>query len=409
MEQYNLFLEWIDTQEKIMRTLVERWANINSGTYNLKGLAAMLKAVKKEFASLDGTMQELSIPNHAKVNSNGDTEDIPLGKALIIKKRPQAQIQVFLGVHLDTAFPADSSFQKATLIDRKTLKGPGVADIKGGIVVMLKALEALERSPFSQEIGWEIFFSPDEEIGSPSSAEHLRKRPHHHDIAILFEPSLPDGSLITKRKGSGIYSIVVRGKPAHVGREFHKGRNAITALAGIISDLETLNDDNTILNVGKVEGGGAVNIVPALSICHFNIRVDDIKTMKSISKKIENLITSFNKKDNGLQAELHGSFHRPPKPFDDATKKLFHSVNACAEELGMTLQWQSSGGVCDGNILAAEGLSTIDSLGACGGGIHTHDEYILLPSLKERARLVALFLMKLASRKIKLPKERVHD
>ncbi|SCA63957.1 Uncharacterized protein SCG7109_BT_00030 [Chlamydiales bacterium SCGC AG-110-M15] len=408
MDRYRLFLDWIDEQEKEMQLLLRRWSEINSGSENVKGIALMIQALKKAFSTLDASMQDHNLENWKKIDSNGNAIEVPLGKALSIRKRPSAPIQVFLGAHLDTVFPVNSPFQHCQLIDKNTLNGPGVADIKGGIMVMLKALEAFERSPFAENLGWEILFNPDEEIGSPGSAPLLRKYGKKHHIGLVFEPSLPNGALINQRKGSAIYTVVSKGKAAHVGREFKQGESAIVHLAKLIQSLDQLNSSDVILNIGNIEGGGPVNIVPDLAICRFNVRVDKPETMDDIDNEIKQLINTINKNSAG-DLTLHGGFTRPPKTFDKHTEALFEAIRTCGKDLGLELKWQSSGGVCDGNILASVGLPTIDTLGVRGGAIHTSDEYVLLDSLCERARLVALFLMKLASKEITLDKEIPHE
>src|SRR3989304_2280040 len=124
----------------------------------------------------------------------------PLGNALSIRKRSTAPLRIFLGAHMDTVYPADHPFQKAVRVDQNTLRGPGVADSKGGLVVMLKALEALERSPYAQSVGWEVLINPDEELGSPGSAPLLAQAAKNTHLGLVFEPPLPDGALVGARK-----------------------------------------------------------------------------------------------------------------------------------------------------------------------------------------------------------------
>lgn len=405
MKKYQEYLNWIDTQYDTMCELVETWSNINSGSRNLEGLATIHAAIEKEFRVLGGKSKSLPLTPQTVINEVGKEDSIALGQALSITKNTGAPIRVFLGAHLDTVFPSDSDFQTCTKLDGDTLQGPGVSDIKGGIVIMFKTLQALERSPFAKNIDWEILFNPDEEIGSPGSEPILRECAKRADLGLIFEPSLPDGTLISSRKGSGNFTLVVTGKAAHVGREFHLGRSAIVAIAPFIQEIDALNDPSQgiIANVGKLEGGGPTNIVPSLAICRFNIRVDTVETMDAIEKKLDSLVNNLNKEsDEEISFTLHGKFARGPKIFTESTQSLFNAFSQCGEKLGMTLSWKSSGGVCDGNILASEGLPTIDTLGVCGGGIHTHEEYVKLKSLKERCQLSTLFLMQLASGDIQM-------
>ena len=162
-------------------------------------------------------------------------------------------------------------------LDDNRIQGPGVTDAKGGLLVMLKALEAFERSPWANELGWEALINPDEEIGSPGSKLLLEKAARTNDIGLVFEPSLSDGNLVGSRRGSGNFVVMVKGRAAHAGREPHIGRNAINALAEFVVQLNSLPPGalGLTLNVGYIEGGGPVNVVPDRAICKFNVRVSN--------------------------------------------------------------------------------------------------------------------------------------
>jgi glutamate carboxypeptidase len=299
---------------------------------------------------------------------------------------------------MDTVFSPTSSFQKTKKIDKYTMQGPGITDMKGGLLVMLAALKALEQTPWARKIGWEVLINPDEEVGSTGS-EHLfvqaAKRCHY---GLIFEPAFPDGTVVSQRKGSANMAIVVRGRAAHAGRDFYAGRNAIAALSRFIVEAEKLcsQERGVTVNIGRIEGGGPVNIVPDLAIGHFNIRVDTSNELTRVKEKLEALAVKEGKAE-GISLTLHTLAERCPKPFDEPTQTLFQKVRRCAGELDMDFSWKPSGGVCDGNILSSVGLPTIDTLGVIGGNIHTQEEYIHLDSLTERACLTALFLMKFAA------------
>jgi glutamate carboxypeptidase len=391
----NALFEELKAQEKSMISLVETWANINSASENLPGLDKMLQVLKDAFSKLKGTISTPSLAPRKKINSDGELVTIPIGRALHITKHPNADIKLFLGGHMDTVYLPTSPFQKTTWLSDNTLKGPGVTDMKGGLVVMLKALEYLESSPFSGKIGWEILISPDEEIGSPGSAELIVQAAKRNHLGLIFEPSFPDGKIVSRRKGSSNFTIVVKGKAAHAGRDFAAGRNAITSLARIIIAAEKLTDieKGITVNVGRIEGGGPVNIVPDLAIGHINTRVSTLEDQHYIGKRLHELVNEANR--NGITAILHEHEARPPKLIDPKTQFLFQLMQQSANDLTLSLDWKPSGGVCDGNILSAEGLPNLDTLGVVGGNIHTLDEYLYIPSLLERTVLVVHFLMNL--------------
>lgn len=381
-----------------MVELLARWANVNSSSHNLPGLNEMLALLETEFSRLGAETERAELEQHELEDSAGSAVRGPLGKALLIRKRPTAPLRIFLCCHMDTVYPPDHPFQKSVRIADNMLRGPGVTDAKGGLVVMLMALEAFERTPWSAKLGWEVLINPDEEIGSPGSATLLIQAAQKNDLGLVFEPSFPDGNLVSARKGSGNFTVIVKGKAAHAGRDPQLGRNAIDALARFIVGLASFTDSGggITTNVGLIQGGGPVNVVPDLAECRFNVRVVTPDGQESFEGGLKRLAEEINRVD-GISLVIHGRFTRPPKPLDGKMRKLLEQVAKCGRDLGLSLQWRPTGGACDGNNLAAAGLMTIDSLGATGGDIHSSEEYILLDSLAERAKLTALLLMKVAS------------
>ena len=404
MPSFTAELQWIESQHAGMRDLLIRWSLINSGSHNLPGLARQLEELEHAFAPLGGQAQRRTLAPQTVVNKWGQVTIQPLGEALLIAKRPHAPHQVLLGIHMDTVYGVDHPFQTVTRIDKDRLVGPGVADAKGGLVVMLTALTALERSPFAQQLGWQVFINPDEELGSPGSDVLLRHYATQCDLGLLYEPALPDGKLIAARKGSGNFTVVVRGRAAHAGRDFEHGRNAVTALAQIVTDMNALSATRPGLtvNIANVRGGGPSNIVPDLAIARFNVRLWRPDDQQYVESELARIVDKANQRE-GFTAQLHGSFTAPPKPFDPATSRLLDIIARCGRELDIPVQWQDSGGVCDGNRLAAAGLPTVDTLGVVGGAIHSSHEYVQLSSLTQRARLSAGLLLKLAAQEVDWP------
>ena len=386
-----------------MIDLLTRWANVNSGSHNLPGLNEMLALLEEEFSVLGGETERVELAPQQLDDSSDTAVQVSLGRALLIRKRPTAPVRLLLCCHMDSVYPVDHPFQKAVRVADNILKGPGVTDAKGGLMVMLVALQAFERSPWAEKVGWEVLINPDEEIGSPGSAPLLIQAAKRNHLGLVFEPSLPDGNLVGARKGSGNFTAMARGKAAHAGRNPQLGRNAIDALARFIVGLTSLADsgDAITTNVGYIQGGGPVNVVPDLAECRFNVRVTATDDQRAFEEGLKRLSEEINRTD-GISLELHGGFTRPPKPLDAKTLKLLEQVAACGRDLGLSLQWRPTGGACDGNNLAAAGLTTIDSLGVTGGDIHSSEEYILLDSLAERAKLTALLLMKLAAGEIQI-------
>jgi len=390
-----------------MGRLVIEWARINSGSRNLAGLAQMAAALKPHLAALGGELREVELQPDQTIDSRGNLASAPVGKALLSVKRPDAQLRVFLGIHMDTVYGADDPFREVAPIDANTLRGPGVVDAKGGLAVMLVALEALERSELASGIGWEVLINPDEEIGSPGSSPLFAEAAKRNHLGLVFEPTFPDGAMVSERKGSGNFSVVVRGRAAHAGRDFHAGRSAIAAAADLVVGVDAFNRiiPDVTVNFGAIDGGGPVNVVPDLAIVRLNARVarpDDMSRIETELRRIASEVAG--RRD--VSIEVHGRFASPPKILDEPTRGLCEQIASCARELGLRVAWRSSGGASDGNKLAAAGLPVVDTMGPRGGNLHSPQEYLLLDSLAERAQLATLVLMKLAAGEIAVARER---
>lgn len=400
MSTYDAPLNWLDQQQTAMQELLPVLTDINSGSWHSAGLARMADCLSDVFQPL-GQFTRHALTPVTSLMRNGHTQQKPLGELLHMRCREHAPLQVLLVGHYDTVFAADSRFQQHRWIEKNKLNAPGAADLKGGLLVMKSALMALEQHPLKDRIGWTLLLNPDEEIGSPGSASFLTKAAHQHHLGLCFEPSLPSGHLVSARKGSGNFSIQISGRAAHAGRDHATGRNAIAAMANVVTTLDALNgrhDDMTI-NVGFVDGGGSVNVVPDECLLRVNVRVSNGEQMQAFNVALDNVIASINARD-GLRAQVDGGFHRPPKVMNAANEALLIALRDCGQQLGLNVQWQATGGCCDGNNLAHAGLTNVDNLGVRGDLIHSDQEYCLTDSLSERAKLSALLLMKLATQEI---------
>lgn len=386
-----------ERQTPLTETLV-KLAQINSGTLNRAGVNQVGELLSKMFcARLNCHHQQHAVAASTQLRADGSAEEHRLGDLHILSKRPDAPLQVLLTGHLDTVFPADSEFQRCQWLDDQTLQGPGVSDMKGGLLVMLEALSAFEQSPLTQQLGWTVILNPDEEIGSPGSAAILAQQAQQHDLGLIYEPALPNGQLAGERKGSGNFTALFTGVAAHAGREHHLGRNAICAMAEFITAVDQLNGqrDGVTLNIGVADGGETTNQVPDQARCRFNIRTRISADEQWCQQQLQIIQQQINSKE-GISLTLHGSFGRPPKQLDQAHLALFQLVTECSGLLGVPLAWEPTGGCCDGNNLSAAGLPNVDTLGVQGGHIHSHSEFIRLPSLVERAQLSAMILLRLA-------------
>lgn len=404
VDQYLSYLDSIDPLKDEMTELLMQWVNIHSGSDHLEGLKLMRRALADAFNQLEGEMEEIPLPPRKLMNKRGLMIEEQLGKALKISKRPEAEIQILLGGHMDIAHSKKQHLKKCYLKSDDQLIGRGSVDMKGGLLIMLQALLCFEKSPFVNRIGWEILITPDEEIGSPGSQSLWNKAAKGKKLALIFEPSFPDGSLVSSRKGSANFTLSIIGKSAHAGRSFHDGENAILSACRFALAAESLNDlaSDLTVNIGFLNGGGPVNVVPDSALLKFNIRCQTPQEMQLAQTKLKEIVKIENNREN-IQASLFQDSLRPPKIFDKRTRTVFEALKRSAKHLGIKIDWHASGGVCDGNILANQGLITIDTMGAVGGGLHTEKEYIILSSITERSKLTARFLMQIAAGEIQIP------
>ena len=376
---------------------VQQWAAVNSGSTNLSGLAKTAAMLADAFSVLPGEIQLIAPEPVEKVLSDGSIESVEHGQHLLLTVRPDAPTQLLFTGHMDTVFPADHYFQEQRWLDDGTLNGPGVADMKGGIAVMFAALQAAEDSSTFERCGYQVLINSDEEVGSPSSAKLIAQIAQQKLAALTYEPALPDGTLAGERGGSGNFSIVFTGKSAHAGRNPQDGRNALLAAADLALRLKALTRQGLSVNPAKIEGGSPNNVVPDHAILRVNFRPRTPQIVTETEAELRRLIADV-EREHDVAAHLHGSFGRPPKPIDAGAAKLFDLVKQCGADLGLPIAWKSSGGVCDGNNIAACGVPVVDTMGVRGGNIHSSDEFVIVESLVERAQLSALTIMRIAEK-----------
>lgn len=376
---------------------VQAWALVNSGSRNLAGLAEMTRIYADAFAALPGELRLLDPAPIDAMEADGSLRPLAHGQNLHLKIRPEAPVQLLFTGHMDTVYAADHPFQALRWIEEGVLNGPGVADMKGGIAVMLAALKAIEASETAAGIGYEVVINSDEEVGSPGSAALIAEAARGKRAALTYEPAaLPDGTLAGARPGSGNFSIFIEGRSAHAGRNPEDGRNAVVAAADLTLRLAASRRQGLSVNPARIEGGSPNNVVPDRAVLRVNMRPRTLGDQESGRAALDAAVAAV-AAAHEVRIHVHGSFGRPPKPLNDEALKLFELVRRCAADLGQDIGWRDSGGVCDGNNIAACGVPVVDTMGVRGGAIHSSDEYLIADSLAERAQLSALAILRLAS------------
>ena len=389
------FLDVIDADTMLRE--VQDWSAINTGTANIEGLEKMAGVLADAFSALPGDVELVEPATVTAISAEGRKYEKPHGKHIVLRVRPEAERRFVLTGHMDTVFPADHPFQEVKWLDDDTINGPGTADMKGGLNIILHSLRTFETIEGSSRVGYDVMINSDEETGSLASRGLIEELARGKYAALTYEPSaLPDGTLAHARGGTGNYSITITGRSAHAGRNPHDGRNAIVAASDLVLRIKGLEAEDITVNPAKIEGGAANNVVPDLAILRFNIRPKSTDAMNRFDGELGAILRSI-EAEHEVGIHRHGGVTRPPKPVDDRAQRLFDLVKACGAELGQQIGWKSTGGVCDGNNIAATGVPVVDTMGVRGGAIHSPDEFMIVSSLRERAALSALVLTKLST------------
>jgi glutamate carboxypeptidase len=394
-DELGVLADAIDADAMLEQT--QRWSAINTGTANLDGLARQAALLADAFAALPGAVELVEPAPVTAVDAAGQKVDLPHGRHLVLRVRPDAERRLLLTGHMDTVYPADHPFQEQHWREDGVLVGPGLADMKGGLCVILHALLAFEGTADAQRIGYDVLINADEETGSLASAPLIADLAQGKYAALTYEPSaLPDGTLAHARGGSGNYALTFTGRSAHAGRNPQDGRNAVVAAADMAVRLKAMEHGDLSVNPAKIDGGSGNNVVPDHAVLRFNIRPKTSEAGEAFADALADLLKDI-AQSHDLAVSCHGGVSRPPKPVDARAQKLFDLVRDCGRALGQEIGWQPSGGVCDGNNIAAQRVPVVDTMGVRGGAIHSSDEYLITASLKERAMLSALVLQRLAS------------
>ena len=293
--------------------------------------------------------------------------------------------------HFDTVWPVGTLARKPFRVKAGKAFGPGVFDMKASLVLVESALAALVRLGRTPPRPVVVLFTSDEEVGSPDSRHRIEAQARDSAYTLVVEPPLHDGSLKTARKGTGRYSLEVRGLAAHAGVEPQKGRSAIQELAHQILRLPDLADldRGTTLNVGLIRGGTASNTVPAFAAAQIDARAASLAEADRIDRGLRELAPII----DGCSLAVSGGFNRPPMERTPAVADLFARARAIGLGIGLDLGEGSTGGGSDANFTAALGVPTLDGLGVRGAGAHADHEHILIDSLPERAALLATLLL----------------
>lgn len=376
-----------------LREDLAAWVAIPTGRGHREGIERQRGAIVGRLAAMGAAASRVAgdpRPSWLHGSEAGSSGSIP--DASVVASSGGGPAFLLVG-HLDTVHDPHGPFQRLEEVGGGRAVGPGAADMKGGLLVAVTALEVL--AELGHAVRWTFVLNADEETGSFHSARLLDEQARRHDVGLVFEPALPGGALAIARMGAGQFRLDARGRAAHVGRDFAQGVSAVTALARSLVKVAELSDPaaGRIASVGPISGGDATNIVPDHAVAWGNVRFGDPAAAERLGRDLAALATPPTAMPS-IAVEFLAN--RPAKPTTPAVEALAREAAAVSRALGRDLPFAATGGVCDGNILHQAGLPTLDNLGVRGGNLHRLDEFVELDSLVERTALVAILIRRLS-------------
>jgi glutamate carboxypeptidase len=363
--------------------VLERWVRQNSYSSEIDHVNAAGALLREDFAFAD---------LEVKVHPGRDVGDHLVWHTPAFARGGKERV-LLIGHH-DTVFPP-GSFERWE-VDGDILRGPGVLDMKGGLVTVWAALGALSEVGALAEVPVALVSVGDEEIGSPESQPMLRDLAANVGAALVFEAGRAEDRIITRRKGTGGMRIAARGRAAHAGNYHAEGRNAIWAIARFIDAAQRLTDYDrgVTVNVGTVAGGEARNTVPAHAECGIDFRFERGEDGRALVEAVRQAAQAI-AEETEIEIEVSGGVRRDPLERSEASGALCKRYAACARAAGLGGEEAGLlGGGSDANTVSAVGVPAIDGLGPRGFGFHTHDEYIEISSLPLRAEALVRFLLR---------------
>ncbi len=377
-----ILLDYFRNRQSDMVKSLETLVNYESPSSDKRLLDMLALHFKQRFSKI---AEEVKIINQQKFGNHL--------KVVFKKNRSYSNRPALILCHFDTVWPQGTTKDRPFRIKKNKAYGPGVLDMKGGIVLVESVFHAVQDLQIDIPRPVILLLTADEEIGSNSSRSMIEELALKSEYVLVPESPLPNGVLKTARKGTGRFLLDIEGRAAHSGVEPEKGINAITELAHQILFLHGLNDPEkgSSVNVGVIQGGTKVNVIAARASAEIDVRI----WTENERKKIEDKIFGIKAKIPGIKIRIEGGFSRPPMERTKKIARLFEKAKKYGQTLSLELEENSTGGASDGNFTAALGIPTLDGLGPVGEGAHAESEYVEIDSLPARAALLTLLLANL--------------
>jgi glutamate carboxypeptidase len=363
---------------------LESLVNIDCGSYTPEGVNRVADAVAASLGEL-GADVERSV--HQPDDSRPRLGDVVVGR--LAGDGPR----VLLIGHMDTVFDPGTAEERPYRSDGDRALGPGVTDMKAGLLAGLHAVAALHEAELRPAVTFVA--NPDEEIGSPFSTPIIRALAPEHDAVLVLECARANGDIVSARKGIADFHVSVVGRAAHAGVEPEKGRSAILEAAHMVTALHALNGrwPTVTVNAGVISGGTRPNVVAERCELQVDLRAATVEAFDAASAEIERLAAAPTL--DGVSVSIRRSAGHPPMEKTDASARLAALAVSIAAELGFPLQDAATGGASDANTTAAMGLPTLDGLGPIGGDDHSVDEWLDLRSVVPRTTLLASLIARI--------------
>jgi len=375
----NELIAYLDSRQGGMLGLLERMVNIDSGTLDKAGVDRVGALLAERLAGLGFGVEVIRQREY--------------GDHLLGRKAGSGKRRVLFVGHMDTVFAAGTAAQRPFRIEAGRAYGPGVLDMKGGIVCLLFALEALmaTKHPTYDAAAMSVVFNSDEEYLSPTSRPLIEAEARASQTVCVFEPARPGGEYVISRKGTGKYQLTVTGRAAHAGAQPERGRSAIGEMAHKIVALHGLTDlsTGTTVNVGVVRGGERSNVVAEKAYAEIDIRVPNLEEYARLDHRIKAIASGSTVPDT--TAALSGGLGFPPMIQTPGAKVLFEALRAAGQVVGVEVEGIPTGAGSDANY-ASQFAPTLDGMGPQGSETHSDREFIEVPTLLERSKVTALFL-----------------
>jgi len=358
---------------------LETIVNIDSGSHYAPGIEKIVAFFQERFSRLNW---------HTHVHSFAEGKVPCLEASNVNPTAGDARFDfLFLG-HMDTVFLEGTVQKRPFSITENHAKGPGVCDMKGGLLAVLHVMEILEQLGIADKLSLCVGFNSDEEIGSRASRPWFEDKAGKSKRVFIFEPCRIGGQRVLQRKGGGGYDINCYGKAAHAGVEPEKGANAVVELAHKILEVATFasTELGTTVNITVIHGGTKNNVIPDFARAAVDVRVADASEINRIEACFQQITKRTHIK--GVRVEVQGGINRPPMVPSEKTLRLWKQIKAIGNRLGQDMKLISTGGGSDGNFTSALGIPTIDGMGPRGGRAHSEDEFLDLKSIVPNVELI---------------------